>query len=319
MRDTIGRPGRGAEAGVALTLVTAIAPVVWGTTYAVTTELLPPGRPMTAAVIRAGVAGLVLLAVAPGLPPIGWRVRVAVLGVLNVGAFFPLLFVSAYRLPGGLAAVVGSLQPLVVAAAVTMLGWGRPPRLQVLLAVAAAGGVTLMTVTSGSDVDLLGLVAAVAGTTSMAFGILLSSRWGRPPGVRPLTITAWQLVVGAVVVVPFVPLLDSGSMHVDVAALLGYGWLALVGGALAYGVWLEGARRLPPTSTSLLSMLSPLVAAALGWVVLGEELSPVQTAGLGLALGAAAAGQWVGLGAARRAAAGQGEPRFVLRRGSLSD
>ena len=176
-----------------------------------------------------------------------------------------------------------------------------------------------MTLTSGSRVDLVGLAAAVGGTAAMAFGILLSSRWGRPDGVRPLTLTAWQLVVGAVVVAPFVPLLDTGPMEVDAAALAGYAWLALAGGAFAYAVWLEGARRLPPTSTSLLSMLSPLVAALLGWIVLGESLSPPQVVGFGVALVAAAGGQLVGLRATRRAESGVSRPRFVLRRGSLSD
>ena len=39
-------------------LVTAITPAVWGTTYAVTTEFLPPGRPLLAGLLRALPAGL---------------------------------------------------------------------------------------------------------------------------------------------------------------------------------------------------------------------------------------------------------------------
>jgi probable blue pigment (indigoidine) exporter len=46
-----------------LILVTAIAASLWGTTYLVTTELLPAGRPLLAAVIRALPAGLLLVAV----------------------------------------------------------------------------------------------------------------------------------------------------------------------------------------------------------------------------------------------------------------
>ena len=45
-----------------LTLFGAVAPMVWGTTYVVTTELLPPGHPMTASVLRALPAGLLLIA-----------------------------------------------------------------------------------------------------------------------------------------------------------------------------------------------------------------------------------------------------------------
>jgi probable blue pigment (indigoidine) exporter len=86
---------------------TAAVPLVWGTTYAVTTELLPPDRPLLAGVLRALPAGLLLVAVTRRLPRADWWWRAAVLGSLNIGAFFALLFVSAYRLPGGPAAVLG--------------------------------------------------------------------------------------------------------------------------------------------------------------------------------------------------------------------
>ncbi len=70
-------------------LATALGPVIWGSTYIVTTELLPPDRPFTAALLRTLPAGLLL-----------------VLAALNIGVFQALLFVAAYRLPGGVAAVV---------------------------------------------------------------------------------------------------------------------------------------------------------------------------------------------------------------------
>ena len=88
--------------------------MAWGTTYLVTTELLPPGRPLTAAVLRALPAGLLLLAITRTLPRGAWWWRSAVLGTLNIGAFFAFLFIAAYRLPGGVAATIGAIQPLVV-------------------------------------------------------------------------------------------------------------------------------------------------------------------------------------------------------------
>ena len=51
-----------------LTLLTAIAPVVWGTTYIVTTELLPPGHPLLASLARALPAGVVAIALTRALP-----------------------------------------------------------------------------------------------------------------------------------------------------------------------------------------------------------------------------------------------------------
>src|SRR3712207_787212 len=75
--------------------VTALTPAVWGTTYAVTAEFLPPGRPLLAGVLRALPAGLLLLAVTRRLPRGSWWWRSAVLGALNIGVFFALLFAAA--------------------------------------------------------------------------------------------------------------------------------------------------------------------------------------------------------------------------------
>jgi len=70
-----------------LTLAAAVAPIVWGTTYLVTSQFLPPGRPMAASVLRAIPAGLLLLALAPGLPPAGWRLKTYALAMwVRVGA-----------------------------------------------------------------------------------------------------------------------------------------------------------------------------------------------------------------------------------------
>ena len=85
-------------------LLTALAPLAWGTTYLVTTELLPPGHPLFAGLMRALPAGLLAIAIGRRLPRGGWWLKAAVLGILNIGAFFPLLFLAAERLPGGVAA-----------------------------------------------------------------------------------------------------------------------------------------------------------------------------------------------------------------------
>lgn len=95
-------------------ILTALAPTVWGSTYIVTTELLPEGYPITAAMLRALPAGLLLLLLVRSLPRGRWIARAFVLGALNFSVFWWLLFVSAYRLPGGVAATIGAVQPLIV-------------------------------------------------------------------------------------------------------------------------------------------------------------------------------------------------------------
>ncbi|MFH9014061.1 EamA family transporter [Streptomyces sp. NPDC017943] len=307
----------------ALIALTALAPVSWGTTYAVTTEFLPADRPLFTALVRALPAGLLLLGLARVLPRGAWWGKAAALGALNIGAFFPLLFLSAYRLPGGLAAVVGSAGPLFVAGLSALLLGQRPSARTLLTGIVAAFGVSLVVLRAAGALDALGLLAALAGTASMSAGVVLTQRWGRPDGVGPLALTAWQLTAGGLFITPLALLVEGAPPALDGRAVGGYLYLALANTAVAYWLWFRGIGRLSATQATFLGPLSPLTAAVTGWAALGEALTPVQLVGMVLALGATVAGQFVprkplrAPSARRTGKAGQGGPdatTVVLRR-----
>lgn len=272
-------------------LLTALAPVSWGTTYAVTTEFLPPDRPLFTGMMRALPAGLVLLALARVLPRGVWWGKAAVLGALNIGAFFPLLFLSAYRLPGGMAAVVGSVGPLIVVGLSAVLLGQRPTARSVLTGLVAAFGVSLVVLKAAGSLDAIGVAAALASTASMSAGTVLTKRWGRPDGVGPLALTAWQLTAGGLLIAPLALLVEGTPPALDGRAVGGYLYLALANTAIAYWLWFRGLGRLTATQVTFLGPLSPLTAAVLGWAALGQALTPVQLAGMTLAFGATVAGQ----------------------------
>ncbi|PSJ28412.1 EamA family transporter [Streptosporangium nondiastaticum] len=270
-------------------LLTALAPAVWGTTYLVTTELLPPGRPLLAAVVRALPAGLALVAVTRRLPQGVWWWRALVLGALNIGAFFALLFVAAYRLPGGVAATVGAIQPLLVAVLSSgLLGERLRPR-TLIAAVAGVAGVSLLVLRAGARLDGLGVAAAAGGAVVMATGVVLSKRWTSPAPL--LATTGWQLVAGGLLLLP-VALFTEGPPPAPTSTnLAGYAYLAVIGSALAYALWFRGIRLLTPTDVTFLGLLSPLVATVLGWLALGQELTVAQGFGAVVVLGSLVAAQ----------------------------
>lgn len=277
-----------------LTALTALAPMAWGTTYLVTTELLPAGHPLFAGLLRALPAGLLLLAFLRRLPHGVWWWRALALGALNIGFFFPLLFLTAERLPGGVAASVGAIQPLlVVLLALPLLG-ERPTGARVGWALAGAAGVALVVLSPGARLDPVGIVAGAAGALSMATGIVLTRRWGRPDGVSSPALVSWLLTAGGLVLLPATFLVEGAPPAIDAAAAGGYLWLGVIGGLVAYLLWFRGVGRLPVASTALLGLLSPVVAAVLGWLVLGQDLRPVQLAGFALALAAIVGGQLAG-------------------------
>ncbi|WP_367323033.1 EamA family transporter [Streptomyces sp. HUAS ZL42] len=283
----------------ATVLLTALAPVSWGTTYAVTTELLPPDRPLFTGLMRALPAGLLLLAVSRVLPRGAWWWKAAVLGALNIGAFFPLLFLSAYRLPGGMAAVVGSVGPLFVVGLSAVLLGRRPTVRSLLAGVVAAFGVSLVVLKAAGALDALGVIAALASTVSMSTGTVLTKKWGRPDGVGPLALTGWQLTAGGLLIAPLALLVEGAPPALDGPAIGGYLYLALANTAVAYWLWFQGIGRLTATQVTFLGPLSPLTAAVVGWAALGQALTPVQLAGMALAFGATVMGQGGGSRAIR--------------------
>jgi len=272
-------------------LLTALAPVSWGTTYAVTTEFLPADRPLFTGLMRALPAGLVLLALARVLPRGAWWGKATVLGALNIGAFFPLLFLSAYRLPGGMAAVVGSVGPLLVVGLSAVLLGQRPTTRSVLTGVVAAFGVSLVVLKAAGALDPVGVLAAFASAASMSAGTVLTKRWGRPEGVGPLALTAWQLTAGGLLIAPFALVVEGAPPALDARAVGGCLYLALANTAIAYWLWFRGIGRLSATQVTFLGPLSPLTAAVVGWAALGQTLTPLQLTGMGLAFGATVAGQ----------------------------
>lgn len=271
--------------------LTAIAPVVWGTTYIVTTEMLPAGHPLFSSLIRALPAGLIAIALARALPTGAWWWKSSVLGVLNIGAFFPLLFLSAYHLPGGVAATLGAVQPLVVTILVVVLLRERLSTWRLAWGLVGVIGVALVVLRSTATLDAVGVVAGLLGAASMALGVTLTKKWGRPVGVPAMAVAGWQLTAGGLFLLPLTLIVEGIPAEVDATALAGYAWLGLIGGLLTYTLWFRGIGRLPVTAVAVLGLLSPLVAAALGALLLGEHLGLVQLLGFALALSAIAAGQ----------------------------
>lgn len=296
---------------VGIIAVTALAPAIWGTTYLVTTELLPPDRPLLAALLRALPAGLVLVALTRRLPKGSWWWRALVLGALNIGAFLALLFIAAYRLPGGVAATLGALQPLLVAGLSSgLLGERLAPR-TVLAGIAGVAGVSLLVLRADARLDAVGVAAAVGGAVVMATGVVLSKRWTSPAPL--LATTGWQLVAGGLLLLP-VALLAEGPppSHLSASNLAGYGYLSIIGAALAYALCFRGIRDLSPTSVTFLGLLSPVVATALGWLVLDQELTAAQVLG-GLIVLAALIVAQTRSGARRDARGGPPRPRSAGR------
>ncbi|MFE5025616.1 EamA family transporter [Streptomyces sp. NPDC056656] len=275
---------------VATVALTALAPASWGTTYVVTTELLPPGHPLFAGLMRALPAGLLALAITRVLPRGDWWWKAVILGVLNIGGL-PLLFMAAERLPGGVAATLGAAQPLLVAGSAIAVLHDRPTLWRLAWGVIGVAGVGLVVLGPEARLDAVGVLAGLGHTALMAGGVVLTKRWGRPAGVGPLALAGWQLTVGGLLLLPLTLAIEGAPQRIDAGAVGGYLWLGSMGGLIAYALWFRGIAELPVGASAPLVLLSPLVATVIG-IVLGESLSPLQTLGFVVALAALLAAQF---------------------------
>jgi probable blue pigment (indigoidine) exporter len=256
---------------------TAIAPVAWGSNYYVTHEFLPAGNPLWGALLRALPAGLLLLAVRRRLPAGEWWWRSLVLGTLNVGAFFVLIYVSAQLLPTSIAATVMATSPVVM----MLLAWGllaAPPRAR-QLAGAGLGiaGVVLLLFSGVVAVDPRGVAASVAAMGMSSLGYILTKKWGGD--VDTLSLTSWQLVAGALVLLPFAVVLERPPV-LDGRAVLGFAYVTIIATALAFAAWFAGLRHLDAGTVGLVGLLNPVTGVLLGTAVAGESLDLRQMAGL---------------------------------------
>lgn len=273
--------------------LTAIAPVIWGSSYIVATEMLPHGYPLTVSLLRALPAGLILLLVVRQLPQAGWRGRVFILGALNFAIFWSMLFLAAYRLPGGVAATLGAVQPLFVLFLARFALGNTITVLGIIAAISGVIGVGMLVLDPGAVLDPIGIAAALVGALSMAAGTVLTRKW-QPP-VSPLTFTAWQLTAGGLLLIPVALIIEPGFPMPTVTNIAGLVWLGLIGAALTYFLWFRGIARLGPTTVTSFGFLSPTSAVLLGWIVLGQALSALQIVGVAVVL----ISIWLGQRAAR--------------------
>lgn len=271
-------------------LLTALAPMIWGSSYIVATQMLPHLDPLTVAQLRALPAGLLLLLIVRQLPRGMWIPKMFILGALNFAIFWTLLFVAAYRLPGGVAAIMGALQPFIVIFAARGL-LGTPIKaLSIVAVMAGIFGVALLILTPDAALDTIGITAGLLGSASMALGTVLSRKW-QPP-VSALTFTAWQLSAGGLLLIPLAPFATTKLSSLTGTNVLGLAYLGLIGAGLTYVIWLRGIKLLQPSAVSILGFLSPLSATLLGWLTLNETLSGLQSLGMVIILASVFVGQY---------------------------
>jgi probable blue pigment (indigoidine) exporter len=261
--------------------IAAVAPIAWGSTYFVTREFLPDA-PLWGAAIRALPAGLILLALVRRLPHGSWWWKSVVLGILNVGAFFVLVYAAAQLLPASIASTIMAFSPVTLALVAWLLVQERPNAIRLAGGAVGVIGVALMLLGGATRLSWTGVVASVTAMLMSSFGFILAKRWNKDVDV--MASTAWQLTAGGLMLLPVAALFEGAPPAVDGTTLTAYAYLTLVATALAYVTWFTALKHLRGDAVGLVGLLNPVTGVLLGVLVAGDVLGPRQWAGLALVL-----------------------------------
>lgn len=270
--------------------------VAWGTAYVGIRAGLPYFPPVLFAALRYEIGGVLLLAVvglrserADWLP----RTRDDVVQVLVRGAFVfagfhAFLFLGQQHVPAAVAAIVVATNPILTTAYSSVLLPGTTVRARAVAAL-ALGLVGVGVLARPSPDQLLsaaslGPALVLLGTASLALGSVVGDR--RPMRADVLTVTAWSMLLGALLT--HAVSLGIGeslaSVRWTTAAVGALAFIAVVPGAIGFLLYFELLDRAGPFETNLVAYAVPLVAALLGWAVLGERLGPAAALGFVLVL-----------------------------------
>lgn len=263
-------------------LVTAIAPIAWGSNYFVTRQFLPEGEPLWGAALRALPAGVILLLIARRRPHGSWWWKSLVLGTLNVGAFFVLIYVASQLLPSSIASTIMATS----AGVLMLLAWPllaeRPTAASIIGVAVGVVGVCVLLLSGGLSIEPWGVAASLAAMLMSSLGFILTKRWG--PAESTIAVTSWQLVGGGLLVLPFALVIEGSPPVLDATAMLGFAYVTLVATALAFVAWFGGLRHLPAGTVGLIGLLNPVTGVVLGTMLAGEQFGPRQVLGTALVL-----------------------------------
>lgn len=260
-------------------LLAALAPMLWGSTYAAVGLFLTEMPPIWVAVWRALGAGLFLWLFVRRMPRMHLG-KVFILGFFNISLFFILLMMAAYRLPGSVAGTLGATLPLLLIV-IQWLAQGKTPQLKATLsAVVGLVGVLLL-LNPSANLDPIGVACSLGATFVVAIATLLTKHWQ----VNDiLGVATWQLLISGMVLVPVAWFFEGAPTMITMTNLPGLIWLVILNTAVGYLIAVNAIKQVGPNAFGMLSLLNPIVAVGLGMLMMQESLSTFQWVGIALVI-----------------------------------
>jgi probable blue pigment (indigoidine) exporter len=132
----------------------------------------------------------------------------------------------------------------------------------------------------------------MAGAMAMfSVATVLTKRWGHPEGMSSIGVTGWMFLLAGLTLLPITLLVEGLPDHLTAHNIGGLIYLVLISGIFAYALWFWGLQRLSASAVTFLTLLNPVTAALLGWIVLNQRLNAWQLLGAFIILVSVVLGQ----------------------------
>jgi drug/metabolite transporter (DMT)-like permease len=299
--QTAGAPSAQAGRDLGILALVVLGPI-WGYGWVATKVALAYSQPLTFAALRVVLTTLclflVLIVTRRSLrpPPLGYT---TVIGLLQTTAFVGLVIVALHSGGAGKVAVLTYTMPFWL----LLLAWGflgeRLRGVQWLAVILSFAGLVLV-VGPWQIHGVTSSLLTVAGGFAWAASALVVKLMQRRHHVDVLSLTTWQMAIGALPLILLAVLTYRGGPEWTVGFVWGLAYTVMLANAVAWVLWLYALRALSAGAAGLGTLAIPVVGVVAAWLQLGERPTAVEAAGMALIVGALAILAARGLAAGRR-------------------
>ncbi|OIP82835.1 MAG: EamA family transporter [Rhodobacterales bacterium CG2_30_65_12] len=258
--------------------------LMWSSAFTSARIIVADAPPITTLALRFVFSGLLGIALAASLGQKisltrGQWISVVVFGVSQNALYLGLNFVAMQWIEAGLASIIASSMPLIVA----FLGWAvfrdRLSRMALGgLMLGFAGVAVIMGTRISGGVDLTGLVLGIVAAVALAVATLTVRT--AAAGGNLLMVVGLQMLVGAAVLAPFGLVLESFEVNWSWTLVIAFLYTTLVPGLGATWVWFALVGRIGPVRASTFHFLNPFFGVTIAALLLGEKLSALDVIGV---------------------------------------
>ncbi|MUK64854.1 DMT family transporter [Aliivibrio fischeri] len=264
-----------------------LAPLLWGTTYAIVSSEFVGWSPFALSVWRALPAGLLLLLLKPTFPKLSELPALLLIGFLNIALFFGLLFAAAMQIPSTLVGVGMVALPVVGLAIMGIFHQVKPSIIQLISALVLISCSAYLFITSSVPVSLTAVLLLVGAMTALIGGSVVAKHVMKK--IHWWKLLTWKLIFGGLILIPMAywEMSFSGKSFVTAIPANAEQWAAMIWltvglTSVAYGAYIYTIPMISTNELSFFGTLNPILAMVLGATLMGESFSTIQVSIMGI-------------------------------------